>query len=423
MRGDVFLRRCLTTPPAVVVGVVDAVGLGIVRDLGSVGVPVLAVGPDATATALLSRYCVTARCHDPRYEEEAFLDDMRRIGAALPRRAVVFPAFDDYVWALSEHADRLEDLFLLPFARWDVMRRLADKEEQMKAAWNAGVATPRTFFVRGPEDLRDAAEAVPFPALFKPLRHQEMRRRFGFKVVLVTTVDDLASAFEKASVCGPLMLQEIVPGGDEEFYTYGAYHDASSRPLGRFISRKVRQHPRLYGESRIAESLWVEDVAADAETLLGELSFHGVSGTEFKRDPRDGRLKLMEVNARNWLHSPLARVVGVNLSLIAYADATGAPFVGPPQVDGVRWTDIVHDGPDSLGEVLLGELGPGTWLRSYRSARVDCLLSLQDPKPAVVEISRLAGRQVKRWRSTIGEILPTLQPMVDGCDAGSRPRV
>jgi predicted ATP-grasp superfamily ATP-dependent carboligase len=358
MNSDAFTRRCLSTAPAVVVGVVDALGLGIVRDLGSAGVPVLAVGPDARATALLSRYCVSTVCHDPRYEEEAFLDDMTRIGTALPRRAVVLPAFDDYVWALSRHAGRLDDLFLLPFARWGVMRRLADKEEQMKAAWNVGVHTPRTFFVHGPGDLRDAADAVPFPALFKPLRHQEMRRRFGFKVILVPTAEDLASAYEKAKVCGALMLQEIVPGGDEAFYTYGAYHDASSRPLGRFVSHKVRQHPRLYGESRIAETLWVEDVAEAAEALLGELSFHGVSGTEFKRDPRDGRLKLMEVNARNWIHSPLARIAGVNLSLIAYADARGVPFEAPPQVDGVRWTDIVHDGPDSLGEMVRGELGP-----------------------------------------------------------------
>jgi D-aspartate ligase len=385
-------------PPAVVVGVMDSVGLGIVRDLGSAGVPVLAVGPHATATALLSRYCVTAKCHDPRYQEEAFLDDMRGIGAALPRRAVVFPAFDDYVWALSEHADRLEDLFLLPFARWDVMRRLADKQEQLKAAWDIGVATPKTYFVRGPGDLREAAEAVPFPALFKPIRHQEMRRRFGFKVALVPTAEDLASAYRTASVCGTLMLQEIIPGGDEDFYTYGAYCDASSRPLGRFVSRKVRQHPRLYGESRIAESLWAEDVAVTAESLLGELSFHGISGTEFKRDPRDGRLKLMEVNARNWLHAPLARIAGVNLCLVAYCDAVGAPFVAPPQVNGVRWVDFVHDGPDSLGEMLRGELGAAEWLRSYRGARIDCLLSLRDPRPAMAEIRNMAGRRLQRWR-------------------------
>jgi predicted ATP-grasp superfamily ATP-dependent carboligase len=398
-----FKQRCVSTPPAVVAGVMDMVGLGIVRDLGTVGVPVLAVSNWPRESALLSRYCATAPCHDPRYDLEAFLDDMRRIGEGLPRRAVVIPAFEDYVWALSENAHRLDDVFDLPFARWNVMSRIADKEAQFRAARDAGVDVPTSFFLSGDDDLRDAADAVPFPALLKPkTRHQEMRRLLGRKVLLVPRAEELQSAYETACICGPLILQEIIPGDDDSFYTYGAYHDASSRPLGRFVSRKVRQHPRLWGESRIAESFWEEDVAAASESLLQEISYHGVSGTEFKRDPRDGRLKLMEVNARNWLHSPLARLAGVNLSQLAYADAIGAPFVAAPQVDGVRWTDLAHDVPDSVSEMVHGNLNPIAWLGSFRDVRVDCLLSVQDPLPGVVEMSRKVGRRLRRGLDKVG---------------------
>ena len=73
-------------------------------------------------------------CRDPLYDEAGLIEDLERIGAALPERAVIFPAFDDHVWAISRHADRLERFFIIPFARWDVMRRLADKEDQLKAA-------------------------------------------------------------------------------------------------------------------------------------------------------------------------------------------------------------------------------------------------------------------------------------------------
>jgi predicted ATP-grasp superfamily ATP-dependent carboligase len=385
-------QRLAATTPAVVAPAFNATGLGIVRDLGRAGVPVIAVDHYPKSIGLTSRYVVPTVSRDPRYDEEGLLQDLERIGAALPQRAVLFPAFDDHVWAFSRHAERLEKYFILPFARWATMQRLADKETQMQAAWAAGVDTPRTFFVHGPDDLEEAAREVPFPALFKPLRHQEMRRRFGVKVVLAETAADLPAAYEKASICGGLMLQEIVPGDDQAFYTFGAYHDAASRPLGQFISRKIRQHPRDFGESRIAVSDWVPDVAAASLSLLAELSYHGVSGTEFKRDPRDGRLKLMEVNARHWLHHTLATAAGVNLSTIAYSDAVGRPSTAPPQRDGVRWLDLGREARDTAVELQRRQIGPREVLSGFRGVRVDAVYALDDPAPAARELVSAVAR-------------------------------
>jgi D-aspartate ligase len=348
-------RWLAQTAPVVVVPVSTGIGLGVLRDLGRFDVPMIAMDNDPRAIGMASRYAIPLTCHDPRYDEEALIQDLEQVGAALPQQAVLFPGFDDHVWAISRHAERLERYFIVPLARWDVMQRLADKELQMEAAWKAGVDTPKTVFVHGPDDLEKAAAEVPFPALFKPLRHQEMRRRFGVKVVLAPTADDLASAYETAKVCGPLMFQEVTPGDDRDFYTFGAYQDAASRPLGVFVSRKVRQHPRSWGESRIAESCWVDEVAEVSMRLLDELSFHGVSGTEFKRDPRDGRLKLMEVNARHWLHHRLVTAAGVNPSWIAYSDAFGRPIEGGRQIDGVRWLDLPREARDSLFELARGD--------------------------------------------------------------------
>lgn len=389
-------ERLRATTPAVVAPAFNATGLGIVRDLGREGVPVIAVDHYPKSIGLASRYAVPVLSRDPRYDEEGLLEDLEHIGAALPQRAVLFPAFDDHVWAFSRHAERLEKYFILPFARWAAMQRLADKEAQMQAAWAAGVDTPRTFFVHGPDDIEAAAQEVPFPALFKPLRHQEMRRRFGVKVVLAETAADLAAAYEKARVCGALMLQEIVPGDDQDFYTFGAYHDASSRPLGQFISRKIRQHPRDFGESRIAESDWVPDVAAASLSLLDELSYHGVSGTEYKRDPRDGRLKLMEVNARHWLHHTLATAAGVNLSYTAYSDAVGKPYVAPPQRDGVRWLDLGREARDTVGELRRGQIKPREALSGFRGVRVDAVYALDDPAPALRELATGVARDTRR---------------------------
>ena len=188
-----------------------------------------------------------------------------------------------------------------------------------------------------------------------------------------------------------------MPGEDDAFYTCGVYQDASSRPLGVFVSRKVRQHPRGFGEARIAESEWVEEVVEVTLRLLSELSFHGVSGTEYKRDPRDGRLKLMEVNARHWLHHPLATLAGINLSLIAYSDAIGQPIEGGRQIDGIRWVDLAREIPDSLVELVRREMSLGTFVSGLRRVRGDAVCCFDDPVPALRSL--LAGIGKRVWPS------------------------
>src|SRR5205823_279666 len=59
---------------------------------------------------------------------------------------------------------------------------------------------------------------------------------------------------------------------------------------------------------------------------------------EFVQDPESGRHLLLDVNTRSWKWIGLPVASGIDLPLLAYRDAVGAPFDAPPQRDGVRWT-------------------------------------------------------------------------------------
>ena len=186
------------------------------------------------------------------------------------------------------------------------------------------------------------------------------------------------------------MLQDIVPGGDEELYTLGSYLDAQSRPLAQFTGHKLRQHPPRFGHVSMAVSTWVPELAEAGLRLLHELGYHGVSQVEFKRDPRDGRYRLMEVNARHWMWHSLATACGVNLSLAAYRDAIGEPYISPRQVDGLKWVVSLTDARDAFARWRRGEEKLWPWLRSYRGVRVDGLYSLRDPLPGALLTARQA---------------------------------
>ena len=93
--------------------------------------------------------------------------------------------------------------------------------------------------------------------------------------------------------------------------------------------------PPGIGTCRIGEAVWVQEVVDAGLKLLRGLGFHGISQVEFKRDARDGRFKLMEVNPRLWQWHGLAAACGVDLPVIAYRDLTGEQ-VEPVSMNGSR---------------------------------------------------------------------------------------
>ena len=399
MRFDRFMRAADARNAAIVMQVSWANGLDIIRDLSTAGVPLLALDSNARALGLHSRLAASMVCPDPREDETGFLSYLEDLGRRFSRRPVLFPTHDQYIWPISRHAEHLEKWFIIPFSRWETMRRLHDKREQMEAAWRVGVDTPKTVFVDGDEGLARGAEEIGFPAIFKPVESLAFKTRFRRHVLEIGSRDELLRVYDKVRDCGTLMLQDIVPGGDEELYTLGSYLDAQSRPLAQFTGHKLRQHPPRFGHVSMAVSAWVPELAEAGLRLLHELGYHGVSQVEFKRDPRDGRYRLMEVNARHWMWHSLATACGVNLSLAAYRDAVGDPYMAPRQMDGKKWVVALTDTRDALSRWRHGEEKLGPWLRSYRGVSVDGIYSLRDPLPGLL----ITGRQLKRFVTRTGQ--------------------
>src|SRR5213596_1144981 len=171
------------------------------------------------------------------------------------------------------------------------------------------------------------------------------------------------------------MVQELVPGDDDTLYTVGSYLTSDGRPVGVFSGRKLRQTPRGIGTCRVGEAVWVQEAVDAALRLLAEFGYSGISQVEFKRDPRDGRFKLMEVNPRLWEWHGLAAACGVDLPLIAYRDVTGE-HVEPVRMRaaGKRWAIT-----------LARRARP----RPQRPPYVDAVWARDDPRPALVHAARV----------------------------------
>jgi predicted ATP-grasp superfamily ATP-dependent carboligase len=361
-------------PPAVVVDVGWVNGLAAVRSLGRADVPVLAVDHRSWALGLRSRYALPVLAPDPGSDEDAFASALAELGDALGRPTPIFPTHDEGLNAVARHRGELGERFLYPFPGWDLLARLQNKREQLEVARAAGVDAPETGHPRSAAEALSVARDIGYPVLVKPADPVGFKRRHRRQAFRCETTAELEDAYVLSEPHEP-MVQELVPGGDDALYTLGSYVDAAGAPLGVFSGRKLRQTPPLVGTCRVGEAVWVQEVVDAGLRLLAAFGFRGLSQVEFKRDPRDGRYKLMEINPRLYQWHGLAAACGVDLPRLAYADLLGLPRA-PATSDGrqKRWAITF----------LAGE-GPAFQRPPY----VDAVFARDDLRPAAVHAARV----------------------------------
>lgn len=372
---------------AVVLGL-SPTGLAAARSLGRRGVPVFGADFDHWSLGRFSRYCT----HLPEVSRLSREEDGESLASGLvdfaedrPERPVLFLTNDRYIETLTPHAGRLQDHYRLTTDLTGVAGRFLDKSEFYRICERAGVELPKTFWPEDEADVRSISDDLSYPAIVKPARGHRLRDAMGGdKVAVAESAASLRRQWAALAEVDPrLLVQEVVPGGEDRILVAGCYLDGASRMRAVFVGRKLRQYPHDFGSASLAESCEDPEVARLSEEFLREVGFSGLCGTEFKVDPRDGRRKMIEVNPRLTLWMALTRAAGVDLPLVAYRDALGEEMPATEQVDGVRWSYLARDLQTSARYLGGGRLALRAWLRSYRGLREEAVLCTDDPGPAL----------------------------------------
>ncbi|MDX6561473.1 MAG: hypothetical protein QOD65_1287, partial [Gaiellales bacterium] len=144
-------------------------GLGAIRSLGRVGVPVYAVTEDRLTPAAVSRY-LRGRFVAPTtgFEDDSrLLEIFSGIGRRLERRAIALPTDDEAAVFIAEHASELAQWFISPAVPRDLPRRLSSKRGLHDTCRRLGIPTPRAVFPASRTDVLEFAACAPFPVVAK----------------------------------------------------------------------------------------------------------------------------------------------------------------------------------------------------------------------------------------------------------------
>jgi predicted ATP-grasp superfamily ATP-dependent carboligase len=375
------------THPAVVLGLFDT-GLAVVRGLARTGIQVIGLDSNQQQPGFKSRFCQPKLCPDPVFHPQELLDYLLEESIRLVRPAILYPASDAYVLFCSRQREQLNKSFLMTLPPTEIVEAFLNKRSQYELAEKLGTPYPTTYYPKDMNEVIRLKNRIEYPVMIKPCYSHLWSAHFNNKGFRIDSPDELIERYQSVFPLGlDVMLQTVIPGPCTNNLEVSFYVNQSGKALAFFCVRKIRQYPPQFGVGTMVETIHAPNMIDLALNFISNIGYRGFGNLEFKHDPRDGKLKLIELNLRLWQQCDQAEVCGINFPLLQYLDLTDQPLpVVPPYQAGIKWVNPIPDFQSFWYFYRRGELTARQWLDSWRGIQSFSVFTMDDPLPALASI-------------------------------------
>ena len=391
--------------PAVVLGL-SPTGLYAVRELGRAGVSVAGVSSGRQCGSY-SRYLTLGAFAEA--DEGRRLERLLALSQAANEQPVLIPASDQDIDFIVRHAARLSQHFVFQRSYADgLAATIMAKRSVYALCREHGIETPQSWeMARG--DILTLAGDISYPCIVKPSRIDLVKAQMaGRKLWVATSQADfrtIAAALPEGDTTW--IVQEMIPGPESAITLYAAYIDRDGNFRQAITCRKLRQYPPGFGSASLVRSATEPETREISETFIHNIGYRGIASTEFKRDPRDGRLKFIEMNPRPSLWFAVTGPSGKQITAAAYRDLSDLPALPEDaQRDDVQWRYWLKDMYSksfyamSRGFPLPPPVVPASGTAAHRLGPI---YAADDPRPAIGETLNFGSKFVRRVTAMMGK--------------------
>jgi predicted ATP-grasp superfamily ATP-dependent carboligase len=392
-------------------------GINLVRTLGMAGIQVIVASSNPDDETFASRHCL-GRCVLPSFDQaDCAVDAIVALGDRLSdtygRRVPLMYGSDDALELIYAHRERMQRHFLLMLNDAQIGEALIAKDRFQALAQGRGIPVPQELQWEGdgPGTLGATRGAVLIkPCLKVDWYASQLRER-------LFPGDSKARVFANgAEVLGDpvvalfreqLTFQEYIPGGEGCLWSYHGLADGQGHVLASFVGRKIRTYPPVNGESAFIELARDESLCDLGRYVAARLPLKGVFKMDFKRDPRDGRWYLLEINARFNLWHYLGAHNGVNLMRAAYDFMVdGAQWEAQEYATRRRWLSLGLDFRAYRRLAAAGKLSLRAWLSSIAFSRnIYNVFAWSDPAPWVrFQLNRVTRKGARAYELFVSHL-------------------
>lgn len=392
------MSDAVTSPGVVILGGAHGT-IAMARSLRRRRTPVWHITDD-TPVPSFSRY-IRKSLRWPGAEKEGALDFLINAAEEYGLAGhVLLAAGDAEVKLVSQNFETLSRVYRLPTTPWSDLGTACDKAKAYQRATELGIGVPQVYNLGSIAAAESAA--MTFPVVLKPNMRIQRNPLTLAKAWRADDRETFLTLYRRAAGyvgAANIVVQELVPGGGETQLSYTGLWNAGA-PVAEFAARRLRQQPVEFGTGTFVDVIDEPEVIALGRKFLSSIRHHGLAEIEFKRDPRSGQLKLVDVNPRLWTWFGIAEAAGVDYGplLVDIAYGKGVTSPSAPRM-GTGWMYFPRDFVASIQMMLKGVLSPSSYFASFGQVKTWALFTLDDPLPAVFDIPLGLLRVVSKWLS------------------------
>jgi predicted ATP-grasp superfamily ATP-dependent carboligase len=356
--------------------------MGMIRSLALEKIPSISITKDQLGLSLFSNQTFGLKCPDYTNNPEILADFLLDLRKRLTQPGIIMPTDDGTLETLISIDEQIKGHYKKTYPKAEVLDFILDKYNQYSSAKAAGVPVPYTIAPENISDLENWPRDL-FPCVVKGRRGKKFYNMVGLQALLIDRPEAL---YELFSNLDPKLaiIQEFIPGEDNQIFAYRFYFSEEGRLLAKFITQKLIQTPRTFGVMRRGISNSNANIGDQSLRWLSEIGYTGLGQVEYKLDPRDGKYKMIELNARSWLSIFLATLSGVNFAAIMYYSSIGKELDSvTEQVDGIEWVSHVEEFLTVTGEILKRKFNLLEWIKNRPKGK-DVIFGWKDPLPGLI---------------------------------------
>ena len=187
----------------------------------------------------------------------------------------------------------------------DVFRLAYDKLNTMKICMENRIPCPQTILATKYDNIK--FDSIKYPVVIKP---RSSCGSIGFHII--ENEHDLKKhIFDKSN--GPQLIQEFIPQNGRQYNAH-FFLDNEHNVKTAVCTEKCRWFPIDGGASTLCRTIKNEYILMICEKLLKIINWVGYCDIDLMEDPRDGSIRIIEINARISANVKICFAVGANIA-------------------------------------------------------------------------------------------------------------